>query len=168
MTIALNEITFPVFALRSFEKIFKEDNKIFVIGTIVNEALILDDLSYDLPFPRRRLQIPENVKYKINKSYMNISQFLKTKTCKRTFIDNTGLIFKYTKTKIVKLTYHKILQAIRNEEIGIILIIQNIDIPLTVSSLEPIKEYVGLLHYCGGYIIYEYTSEKKKDTWRKV
>lgn len=168
MTIALHEITFPVFAIRSFEKIFREEDKIFVVGSKLREPLILDDLSYDLPFPRRRLQIPENVKYKINKSYMNISQFLRAKTYKRTFVDSVGLIFNYTKTKSTKLTYHRLIKVLPIEDHGNALIIQDVSMPLMVSALEPIKKYVGLLDYLGGYIVYEYSDERKKDTWRMI
>jgi hypothetical protein len=95
-----------------------------------------------------------------------IPQLIKSKY--RTFIDNTGEIFKYVKIDTVPLKYYEVEKVVELDN-GCVLIFKKLDNPILVSCRDAYGiNYVGFLETKMGYIAYEYTEEIKGNTWRKI
>jgi hypothetical protein len=85
------------------------------------------------------------------------------------FIDNEGNLIKYKKHYRATLTYHKIIKVKQVENIGYILYMENINIPMEVpTTTYNYQNYVGLLQYNNGYLIYEFCDIKKQKSWRMI
>jgi hypothetical protein len=162
----LIDINFPVFCIKEYEKIIQEDKIIYIeideIKKIVDNKFLSGET-----LGERRLKIPKDKRYGLKFSYLNYHQLLKSK-CKL-FIDNKGNLIKYKKHYRATLTYHKIVKVKQVEHIGYILYMEDINIPMEVmTTAYNYQNYVGLLQYNNGYLIYEFCDIKKKTSWRMI
>lgn len=162
----LSDIKFPIYTLTpNYKKIWEEYNVLYIetpsgIYVLDNKNLPGDTLG------RRRLKINTSDKYIPRRCYLTLSQMINGKD--KWFIDSEGKHFKWTKSEYVKLKYHKVKKVHRSESYCI-LHLHDIIFPQKVNCrLAYAINYVGVLHSNDGYILYEYTDEKKKDTMRKI
>ena len=103
---------------------------------------------------------------KLNHFCAKIEQFLHSKYI--TFIDDTGKLFKWKKSKYVPLKFYKIKKIIKTEN-ECIIIPEKINFSLKINCrLAHFNTHIGLLHTDMGLILYELTDKCKKDTWRKI
>lgn len=162
----LSDIKFPIYSLTpNFKRIWEEMNVLYIETN--SGVYILDNknLSGDT-LGQRRLRIRSDNKYIPRKVFLTLSQMINSNNS--WFIDSTGRYFKWTKSEYVKLKYHRVKEIIRSEKYCIIHL-KDIIFPQRVNCrLAYAIEYVGVLHSKDGYILYEYTSDKKKDTIRKI
>ena len=102
----LFDIVFPVYSLpKVYEKIWEKYNVTYmetIYGTYVLDNKNMDGDTVG----KRRLQINNSQLYRPRHVYYNIPQFLHSKT--NVFMDSLGRVFKYKKTEMVPLKYHKI------------------------------------------------------------
>lgn len=133
---------------------------------------IVDDTNIDKPnLALRRLQILKDngPLKKINKAVFFIGDLIKLADSKTWFIDSNGLVFKYTKTKSVKLQFKKIKAIIRIKTGGAIIELEGIPTRFkTLYTPSNSIQYGGVLVDKMGYILYGLYLEKQKDTVRKI
>lgn len=160
----LEEISFPIYKLRQYIKMYEEDNIVYIISPKLGTT-ILDNKNLNWnTLSKRRIHINEKILYPLNKQIVpNIEELIHQ--CGGTFIDSNGTIFSYKKQKFYKLKYYKILKVLNN-----FLYIEEFSYPFNLYKVIDIIKfpYVGILNYCGGYILYHFSEEKLKDTRVKL
>lgn len=162
----LSEIEFPVYGItNTYRKIWSDLNVLYIE---TNYGIFILD-NKNIPgntLGKRRIKLNAENKYKFRKTYYNIEQFLHSKYTK--FIDNTGKLFSWKKSKYVPLTYHKIKKVVEYDG-QCIIYPEGINFTQKVNCRRAyFTNYIGVLHTDMGYILYEYTDKKKLDTIRKI
>ena len=160
----LEEIEFPIYKLRSYIRLFEEDNILYIVSPKIGIS-ILDNrnLGWDT-LSKRRIHIDKNSLYPLNKyTIPNIEELIHHYG--GTFIDNKGTLFKYKKQKFYKIKYFKIKKIIND-----LLYVEEFNYPFKLYKYIDIYEfpYVGILNYLGGYIVYHFSKEKLKETRVKL
>ena len=115
----------------------------------------------------RRLQSPMKsinpVKYMIKdiRSYLDHQG--------KFYIDNTGYFFRKDKTKKATLKYHKILR-VDLKTIASVLWVKDCPFPFTLDRpLRDDQTWAGILYREGiPWLLYDTSTEKKKNSWRKI
>lgn len=163
--LSLFEVEFPIYSITSSYKKIWEDTNVLYIETPYN-TYVLDNKN--LPgdtVGKRRLQIHNSIVYQPRRVYYNIEQLLHSKD--KIYLDSLGRCFKYKKTEVVPLKYHKIKSVTRTDD-GCILEL-DILFPQKVNCrLAYGIKYVGILHTRYGYILYSFEEELQKDSRRKI
>jgi hypothetical protein len=163
---SLMDIEFPIFTITpSYKRIWDEFNITYI--ETESGTYILDNKNLEgNTLGERRLKIKTGLRYIPRKAYYNITQLIKSKTM--TYIDNTGCVFTYRKTRNVPLRYYKVKDVVSTEE-GCILSFKDINFKLRISCGEAYSfNYIGLLDTDMGYILYDTSDLKKRDTYRKI
>lgn len=162
----LADISFPVFCIKDYEKIIQED-KILYIEIDEIKKVVDNKFLAGKTLGERRLKIPKDIRYNLKFSLIDFHQLLKSK-CKL-FIDSNGTLVNYKKSYRANLTYHRIAKAKPIENIGFVIYLEDLPIILEISaSVYNYQNYVGLLQYNRGYLIYEFCDIKKSKTWRMI
>ena len=162
----LTDINFPIFSITpSYIRIWDDMNVKYIqtpSGTYVldNKNLEGDTLG------KRRVKINGYEKYIPCKAIRTVSELIQC--TERTFIDNTGDVFKYIRNKTVPLRYHTIKEVLQFDSYCVI-ILNKIDYKIKVNCRKAYEiQSVGLLHTDMGYILYECSESIKTNTWRKI
>ena len=164
----LFDINFPIYSItKTYEKIWEDMNVTYVrtsTGTYVldNKNVEGDTLG------KRRLRIKNDIYklYRSRKVCYNISQLIKSK--EQYFIDTNGIAFKYKKTEIVHLIYHKV-EVIESKDGECILDIPKLNYSHKTNCRQAYGiQYIGLLHTKYGYIPYDFCEYPKANTVRKI
>jgi len=171
--VKLTDINYPIFPIRGHYRVFSE-HKIDFVETHLR-TWILDNKN--LPGPTlaaRRFKIQDP--YPLKPAIFNLAQLLKYTETPSTgiYIDTLGKIFKYKKTKRHKLVYKKVLKH-WVEGTNVVFELKDISsyIHVDVGVLNKYKGfdeqfYLGVIYYHGGWIFYDTSEHKKKDTWKKI
>ncbi len=169
----LSNIQFPVYLVG--EEKPQEDSGVLFFHRIDKEGeetlFVLDDIN--MPgntLAMRRLQVlSENrVLYKINYALFFIADLIKVCSPSKWFIDSTGKIFRYTKSKSVNLVFKKIKQIIRLETGGAVIEVEGISTRFKTLFAPNDEKFAGVLQVGLGYILYGLYVEKPNDTRRKI
>ncbi len=162
----LANIEFPLYTITmNYKNIWEEFNILYI--ETPSGIYILDNKNLDgNTVGKRRLKINNSKKYMPRSTISTVAQLIKSNNS--TFIDNTGIVFKYKKTKLVPLKYYAAKEVIKLNDYCIV-ILKGIDYPIKTNCRDAYGiEYVGLLHTNMGYILYEFSDERRKDTRRKI
>ena len=161
-----SDIVFPIFTITpEYKRIWDEFNVKYI--ETPSGIYILDNKNLKgKTLGERRLQMETGLRYTPRKAYYNITQLIKSKT--KTYIDNTGCVITYKKTRMVPLKYFRVKDVVSTEE-GCILLIKDVNFKVRTNCRMAYKtEYVGLLVLGTSYLLYEMSDVKKKDTRRKI
>jgi len=161
-----SDIEFPIFTLTpNYKRIWDEFNVKYI--ETPSGIYILDNMNLNgRTLGERRLKIKTGLRYSPRKVYYNIAQLIKSNN--KTYIDNTGCVFTYRKTRMVPLKYFKVMDVISTEE-GCTLLIKGINYKLRTNCREAYNiKYVGLLIVDNNYILYDVSNIPLKDTRRKI
>lgn len=154
-------LTFPLYILPS-------DNWHVQDGVVFVDSQVLDERK--LPGKTlgiRRLQCGRKDLLPLKKALLNISDLVSCRN--KIFVDNSGYYFTYLKTKHLKLKSYRI-KKIEPKEVKSLLWVYNWPTPFTIDR-PPAGDpsYVRFLEYEGApWIIYDYSRESKKTTYRRV
>jgi hypothetical protein len=158
-----SNIHWPVWVIRPHEHIGE--------GLITDRQGIrrIDLADKSMPFPKRRLAIKVLKDYKVyplRKAIWNFKDLLASKILD--FIDFEGKIYHYTKSVYHPLVYKKIIYK-KYTDTTTIFKVKGVNSFFEIAGkLNLAAEYAGLLHIDRGYLLYEVTTEKLKDTKRKI
>lgn len=176
--IDLEHISFPVYCLGHREPLVDNGVIYYVSGENVNEEdeeyrlSILDDKNVEgTSLAQRRLLLASNGVHlkRITKAVFFLGDFLKTAKASNWFIDSLGLLFKYVKTRKVRLVYKKITKILKLPQGGTIVEVEGIPgrfKTLFVSSST--KDYAGILIDKHTFILYGLYDKKYKDSYRMI
>ena len=158
----LNDLVFPVYVLPKDTEIDKQDGIVFANGQMLDDRNIEGET-----LGIRRLRSSYPTKFILNKATHDIPSFLKSAGKK--FIDSSGKVFNYEKTRMVDLKY-LLISKIRWNKTESILFVEDINFPFTIPRPpEPEMRYAGILFDRGyPWLLYEYCEFWKKDTKRKI
>ena len=156
-----DKITFPIFTLHT-------DEILFVDGILWIENQVLDDTNMKgETLGIRRLQSPMTSIYPLKYMLKDIRAYLDHQG--KYYIDTTGRFFRKIKTTKVKLKYHKILR-VEKKDIASVLWVKDCPFPFTMDRpLAGSEAWAGLLYRKGlPWLLYDTSSKKMKDSWRKI
>lgn len=161
--IKLFDIHWPVWAIRSHE---------LISGGLITDAKgirRLDLADKAEPFPQRRLMAKEMKDYKLyplKKAIWNFKDLILSGSNK--FIDYEGRLFNYKKTTFYPLIYRKVIWR-KYTENSTIFGLEDINSPFEIKGKLNLRAiYAGVLKVRRGYLLYEMTNEKLKDSRRKL
>ena len=162
----LSDAVFPLFALRSYTKMYSEGNAILI--ETPNNTWILDDKDLEGEYlGERRLRIRKEYRYPLTKALFTIEEVIRCKTNK--FIDSSGELITYKKSKFYTI-YCKEVKSIEqldswNYRISIVGIK-----PIIYESYNCPKDpkYCLLVKLPNGYIVYGFTDEDVGTFRRKL
>jgi len=156
----LKNIQFPVYLLPHEDWSFSD-------GLMFMEGKVVDDRNQeDNSLGKRRLFTPHEL-FPLSRSVDSMQGLLKQ--TEKTFIDTSGRPFIYEKTKRCDLKYYKIKKK-ELRDTYTLLWLEGVNSPFTVPRPpEADMLYAGVLLLHGlPWILYEYSEQAKKTTWRKV
>lgn len=157
----LHKITFPVFILPS-------SNWDLTDGLLYLDGELVDDKNMSgTTLGQRRLQTPHKGLMTLRRSIDSLVGILKQEHYY--FIDSNGVPFIYQKTERLQLRYRRI-RKIERKTTASILWVEGWKAPFTIPRPpDPSMLWAGILLMKGfPWIIYEYSENRKKNTWRKV
>lgn len=161
------KIKWPVYPLpRDCNLLHLEDGCV-VIEMADESYRVVDDIS--MPgntLAARRLQYKSKITrrelFKLNKPLYSIIDLLHYKGTNDKYIDCTGRIFSYKKSKRVPLTYHKVSKFLEFKE-GYIVIVPEFHCRFFINRAPKLNEhYAGILRVGRGFLLYELCREYKK------
>lgn len=162
----LGNLLYPVFPLRQYNKLYKEDNAI-IIETVYNTYILDDKNLKGNTLGERRLRIAKDYRYPLSKPLFSLEEVMRSKAKK--FIDSSGFITSYTKSKFYKITCKEILSVDKIGGYTNILDIKGIGL-IAYESFKDISDpkYCLIVKLGIGYLVYGFTDEKVKDFRRKL
>ena len=160
---SFSDIHWPVWTIRPHEYISE--------GLIKDSSgirrLDLEDKSW--PFPVRRLKAKTFKDYKVyplKKAIWNFKDLLQSSSL--CFIDYSGKVYYYKKTTFVPLVYRKIISR-KYTNTTTVFRVEGINSAFEVrGKLNLEATHAGLLVIDRGYLLYEVTNQKLKDSKRKL
>lgn len=155
-------IKFPIYTLPSSDW-YRQDGVLFI-----NDGKVLDDTNMPgKTLGIRRLQCGRTDLCRLKNAYTDLSDMLKSKH--KIFIDSSGIPFIYNKTYNSPLIHHSV-KKIEPKEDHSIVWLNNIPYPMNIPR-PPYGDarYARILYYKGyPWIIYDFTVDKGKDSYRRV
>lgn len=141
--------------------------------TTVSFRIVDDVKNYpsEIGLGRRRLLIKQNNPqlklFNIRSAIYFISDLIKLAKPTTWFIDNNGIVFNYRKTTRAKLDFYKIKKIIPGKQTGVIIEVEGL--ATRFKCMWPPQngeEYVGILKWGLGYLLYGFYDKKHKSTYR--
>jgi hypothetical protein len=168
----LQEISWPVYKLGD-----KKPNTIDGVCFYLHESPkgqfveVVDDTTIEgSSLATRRMKLGmQNVKlYKIKFAVFFIADLIKLAKKGVWFIDSTGKVFQYTKTKFVPLVFKKITNTIRDISCYLIEVEGSSARYKTLYPPQTGEKYAGLLVLGKGYVLYGFYDTLHETTYRKI
>ena len=156
-----DKIQFPIFPVHT-------DEITLVDGILWIENQVLDDKNMKgKTLGIRRLQSPMKSIYPEKYMIKDIRSYHDHKG--KFYIDNTGYFFRKQKTTKATLKYHKILRT-EKKIVASVLWVKDCPFPFTLDRpLKDDQQWAGILYRDSiPWILYDTSSEKKKNSWRKI
>lgn len=177
--ISLKEISYPVYKVGTESPIVEDGVKMYVTTTVdvdTNEVFhkyaILDDINEPgdtLAIRRLRLKNKGVNLKRLNKAVIFPGSFIQLSTPRTLWIDSKGLLFRYNKTKSVKLTFRKITKVIDIPTGGVIIEVEGMHSRFKcLYKPTPQQRYAGILVDGLDAIFYGLYTEKYDDTRRRI
>ena len=168
----LSEIAWPIYKVGN-NRPLEEDGVLFFLKESKDDTKIeiVDDKTLPLStLAGRRLSLKDKKVplYNLRVAIFFLGDLVKIATPNTWFIDSSGRLFQYNKTKFTKLSFRKITKVVRSVSATLI---EVEGIPFRLMSLFPPRleqKWAGVLKWNGSYILYGFYSEKHKDTVRKI
>lgn len=175
----LQEIDWPVFRLSDRPPIVEGDVIYFRSeyadrddASLSSRVRLVDNKSIQKStLGRRRLELQAHgvPLYHIGRAVYFLSDLLKIAKATTWFIDSSGNLFQFKKTKRVLLTCKKITQVLPGQVTGSVIEVEGLAQRFkSMYAPKPEQTYAGFLKLGVGYIFYGFYSEPFKDSWRKV
>lgn len=157
----LSDVNFPIYVLHTDDVIFR-DGILWCDGNIVDDKNVSGKT-----IGKRRLSTPHKNLYKLKIMIEDFPSLFKHRG--KYYIDSTGKFFIYEKSKVVDLIYHKI-KRIEKKEVATIIWLENIAFPFETRRPPDLQyKYAGVLYIKKQpAYLYEFSTEMKKKTWRKI
>mgnify|MGYP003657612886 CR=1 FL=1 len=166
--ISLLDIEFPVFKLRSYNKIETIDNIIYVHTHWKSYVLDNKNLKGDT-IGQRRSNITIGDVYPFKSVYKNPRDLVLSSKTGDTYCDNTGRVFKYQKSMRCPVVCFEIKTYLR---VGSKIIIHLKEYPapqvIPSSAFDPDYKYITLAKYGEYYLLYSLEKEYIKPFTKKL
>ena len=174
----INQVVFPVYKLGNTAPVMHDGISFYVFLKDHDDAqqeetyLIIDDKNIDeSSLARRRLKLQtQGVKlYNLKFAIFFIQDLIKLTKGATWYIDSTGKIFEYKKSRVVPLIFRKIKNIIPIKTGGAIVEVEGIMSRFKMLHLPKLEyKYAGLLKVDNGYILYGVYNRQLNDTKRMI
>lgn len=152
----LSEISFPVYNLRHVTRTY-EENKVLYAETIYDTYIIDNKNLRGDTLGERRLRVQGEKLYRLGEVVENLQQFKQISKKSDNFIDSTGKVFKYKKSRYCTVRTYEVVAVHPNKVVSL----RGTSIPYKVKD---VLAYVCLLHTSNqGRLVFETTDEHKED-----
>ena len=153
-------IKYPVYVIHGEPE--ELDNMLWLNDQVIDDRNMLGET-----LGLRRLQTPMKSLYPLK--YQCDDEVAMLKHRGKHFVDSKGLYFYNEKLETAPLKYHK-LRIVKKKDVATVLWIKDVPFPFTVARPPKAEEtWAGILYKKGiPYALWEYATERKKDTWRKI
>jgi hypothetical protein len=158
---SFNKLNFPVFPLES-------DNLEIADGILWLDNIVVDDRN--MPgdtLGTRRLQTPFRTLHPLKKATPTLINMIRSPS--RTYIDSRGVVFTYIKTVSARLKYKRI-KKVELKDTFTRIWFAGFNFPFEVP--RPPKAgntWAGILYLHGfPWLLYNYSTEKLKETYRRI
>ena len=134
---------------------------------LINDQVVDDKNMSGKTLGMRRLQTPMKSLYPLRYQIEDEVGMMKHRG--KHFIDSNGVYWYDEKTTTTPLKYHKI-RKVEKKDIATVVWLRDVPFPF-VEARPPLDgmAWCGVLYKKGiPWKIWEYTEERKKDTWRKI
>lgn len=162
------DIQFPIYPIRQHFKIW-EDSGITYINTFKNEYII-DNKNLSGNFVQRRRGIKQKPLYPLYNPLLTHRDLILDRHHKtKMYVDSSGKVFKYTREKFYPIKYHWIQDRAFVDNwmfLQLQTITPIIQVPLTSENVD--HDYIGLIELDHGYIYYETSKFRKKNSRIKI
>ena len=157
----IEEIIFPIYVIGT-EEIKEQDGILFADNKVVDDKNMSGDT-----LGVRRLQTSLPNLYPLKYMLEAMPNLMRHRGYN--YIDNEGNLFSYTKSKFFQMKYHKIL-AVDKKDSASLLWLEDINFPIEVPRPPAIEYRWAAIIYRNNlpWFFYEYSTEQKKDTKRKI
>lgn len=161
LSMVYDNIQFPIYVLNT-------DNVELIDGLLIAEDQIIDDKN--MPgenLAMRRLQTPMKSIYPLKYMIDNIPDLIRHRGSN--YIDSNGKYFFLEKTKTSPIKYHKIGRIDGKGNAALVWCL-NIPFPFVCKRPPRLEDtWAGILYRNGiPWELWEFSIERKKDTWRKI
>lgn len=175
----LKEITFPVYRLKNEEPtrdgtlLYYHSASIKDKDELLSNTTYIDDTSVQCStLGMRRLVLKNNgVKlHSIRVGLMQVKDLVKSGKSSYWYIDSTGKLFQYIRTRREKLFCAKVQQILPiPNSTGCVVVVENIPTRFKLAYRPATDEiYAGILTFYGGYLLYSMYKDPFRQTYRKV
>jgi hypothetical protein len=157
----IDRIEFPIYPLES-DNLYMADSILWLDNQVVDDR--------NMPgktLGARRIQSPFTTLYELSKALPAKVSMIRSPS--RTYIDNLGRIFTYEKTQTAQLEYRNIRKVEKKGTYSVIWF-AGFNFPFEVPRPPPEGHtWAGILYLYGfPWILYEYSTDRKKKTRRRV
>ncbi len=157
----LHKIKFPIYVLHT-DEVEEHDGLLFCDTQIVDDKNVKGDT-----IGQRRLRTPHKNLYKLKYMLDDFRSMIKHRG--QDYVDTYGRYFRYEKTDVATVTSREILDIRQKGQASLVWCR---DIPFPFEVKRPPKDTVNfaqILMYKGRpSVLWSFSKEKQKDTWRKV
>ena len=159
----LGEIKFPVYVLSGEAEI--QDGILWCTQSDGTMGIVDDYNMKGETIGIRRIQTPYKSLYPLKYMLGDFRSLAKHRG--RFYVDTKGKYFSYSKTTKADIIYLPI-DKIEPKEVATLIWVK--DIPSPFEELRPIEAKYAGVAYISGFpaVIWEFTNERKKKTWRKI
>ena len=173
----LTELSFPVFPISNSTITIKEGPALIVmykslVEDVPDKILYIDDKSIPgATLGTRRLQLANNGKklHKLTDAIYLLGDLIKLASLYKRFIDSSGKLFEYRKTKSCKLIYKEIDKVLPIPTGGSIILVKGMLVRFkTIGKVSATSKYISLIVDGPKYILYGVHNKKGVDSWRKI
>ena len=153
-------IRYPVYVVHGEPE--ELDNMLWLEDQVIDDRNMLGE-----SLGIRRLQTPMKSIYPLK--YQCDDEVAMLKHRGKHFVDSNGCYFYNEKLDTAPLKYHKIKKVIK-KDVAAVVWIKDIPFPFAIARPPRVEQtWAGILYKSGiPYAIWEFTEERKKDTWRKI
>ena len=157
----LEDIRFPLYVVHS-DEVIRRDGVLWIEGAVIDDANTEGD-----SIGERRLRTPLKNMYDLKHQINNFGGLIKHRG--RFYVDSNGKFFIYEKSKKADLKYHPI-SKVEQKEFATLIWIKGIPFPFEVPRPpERTETYAGVLYVNRRpAYLYELSTRKYRDTWRKI
>ena len=157
----LSDVNFPIYVLHT-DDVVSRDGILWCEGDVVDDKNVSGET-----IGVRRLATPHKNLYKLKIMIKDFPGLFKHRG--KYYIDSAGKFFIYEKSKVVDLIYHKIKRT-EKKEVATVIWLEDVAFPFeTRRPPDPQYKYAGVLYINKQpAYLYEFSTERKKKTWRKI
>jgi len=165
----LSKLKWPIYPLPDYYQLQQDLVGSYVIN-FKNNKLYVDPTSIEQPsLARRRLALSSNPEQKLLRLKNPLNSYVDMiNSPHKRFIDSSGRIIRYQKSRTARLAYYKI-SSFEETTMGYVINVQGLHCKFFINRAPKLHEkYAGILHVGRGFVLYSLEAEKHKDTFRKI
>lgn len=157
----LEDIKFPIYVVHT-DDVVRRDGILWCEGAVIDDRNTVGS-----SLGERRLRTPLKNMYDLKYKIDNFGGLVKHRG--RFYVDSNGKFFIYEKSKRADLKYH-LIGKIETKDLASLIWIQGIPFPFEVPRPpSQLEKYAGILYIDKRpAFLYELSTRKWKDSWRKI